>query len=113
MYLIATHIGTLALFALFVVMRAERGTFLLGPVAAPAGVITTSAIFFLALLGFGSALGAPAEELARCDFVRIDRFEMGDDGQEGVPCGRRRKMVVSQGFCSCRVMSTPSKAHNR
>ncbi len=57
LYLIATHTGTLALFALFVVMRAERGTFLLGPVAASAGVITTSTIFFLALVGFGFKAG--------------------------------------------------------
>lgn len=57
LYLIATHTGTLALFALFVVMRAERGTFLLGPVAASAGVITVTTIFFLALLGFGFKAG--------------------------------------------------------
>ena len=57
LYLIATHVGTLALFALFVVLRAERGTFLLGPVAASAGAITTSAILLLALVGFGFKAG--------------------------------------------------------
>ncbi len=57
LYLIATHTGTLALFALFVVMRAERGTFLLGPVASSTGAITTSAILLLALVGFGFKAG--------------------------------------------------------
>lgn len=57
MYLIATHIGTLALFALFVVLRAERGTFLLGPVGTAAGVTTTSTILLLALVGFGFKAG--------------------------------------------------------
>lgn len=57
LYLIATHAGTLALVALFVVLRAERGTFLLGPVAASAGAITTSAILLLALVGFGFKAG--------------------------------------------------------
>jgi hydrogenase-4 component B len=57
LYLIATHIGTLALFALFVVMRAERGTFLLGPVGAAAGAVTTSVILLLAVAGFGFKAG--------------------------------------------------------
>ncbi len=57
LYLIATHIGTLALFALFVVMRAERGTFLLGPVSAAAGAVTTSVILLLAIAGFGFKAG--------------------------------------------------------
>jgi hydrogenase-4 component B len=57
LYLIATHVGTLSLFALFTVLRAERGTFLLGPVAASAGAITTSTILFLALVGFGFKAG--------------------------------------------------------
>jgi hydrogenase-4 component B len=57
LYLIATHTGTLALFALFAVMRAERGTFLLGPVGGAAGLVTTSTILFLALLGFGFKAG--------------------------------------------------------
>lgn len=57
LYFIATHVGTLALFALFVVMRAERGTFLLGPIGAAAGALTTSAILLLALFGFGLKAG--------------------------------------------------------
>ena len=57
LYLIATHVGTLALFALFVVLRAERGTFLLGPVAASTGAITASMILLLALVGFGFKAG--------------------------------------------------------
>lgn len=57
LYLIATHIGTLALFALFVVMRAERGTFLLGPVGAAAGAVTTSILLLLAITGFGFKAG--------------------------------------------------------
>jgi len=57
LYLIATHTGTLALFALFVVMRAERGTFLLGPLGGAAGVVIPSTILFLALLGFGFKAG--------------------------------------------------------
>lgn len=57
LYLIATHVGTLALFALFAVLRAERGTFLLGPVGADAGAVTTSVILLLALAGFGFKAG--------------------------------------------------------
>lgn len=57
LYLIATHIGTLALFALFVVMRAERGTFLLGPIDSAAGAVTSSVILLLAVAGFGFKAG--------------------------------------------------------
>lgn len=57
LYLIATHVGTLALFALFVVLRAERGTFLLGPVGAAAGAAMTSIILLLAIAGFGFKAG--------------------------------------------------------
>ncbi len=57
LYLIATHIGTLALFALFAVLRAERGTFVLGPVAAAAGAVIPSVILLLALAGFGFKAG--------------------------------------------------------
>jgi hydrogenase-4 component B len=56
-YLIATHVGTLALFALFVLMRSESGTFLIGPISAAAGLATTSAILILALVGFGFKAG--------------------------------------------------------
>ena len=57
LYLIATHAGTLALLGLFVVMRAERGTFLLGPLPASAGALAASAIFLLAVAGFGFKAG--------------------------------------------------------
>ncbi len=57
LYLIATHVGTIALLALFVVLRAERGTFVLGPIAATAGAVTTSAILLLAIAGFGFKAG--------------------------------------------------------
>ncbi|MGZ5445458.1 MAG: proton-conducting transporter transmembrane domain-containing protein [Thermoanaerobaculia bacterium] len=57
LYLIATHIGTLALFALFVVLRAERGTFVLGPLTAAAGAVIPSVILLLALAGFGFKAG--------------------------------------------------------
>jgi formate hydrogenlyase subunit 3/multisubunit Na+/H+ antiporter MnhD subunit len=57
MYLIATHVGTLALFALFVMLRANRGTFILGPVAAGTGVVTTSLVLLLAVVGFGFKAG--------------------------------------------------------
>jgi hydrogenase-4 component B len=57
MYLIATHVGTMALLALFVVLRNDRGTFLLGPVSNTAGTLVTSAILLLALAGFGFKAG--------------------------------------------------------
>jgi len=55
MYLIATHAGTLALLAMFALLHSARGTFLLGPVGAPA--TTAAAIFLLALAGFGFKAG--------------------------------------------------------
>ncbi len=55
-YLIATHAGSLMLLALFVLMRVQRGTFLLGPIGA-ASVGVTSTILVLALLGFGFKAG--------------------------------------------------------
>lgn len=57
-YLIATHIGTVALLALFTLLRTVGGTFALGPVRAdmaPLGAGT--AIVLLALLGFGFKAG--------------------------------------------------------
>lgn len=57
-YLIATHIGTVALLALFVLLREARGTFALGPVhvdLAPASAGT--AIVLLTLIGFGFKAG--------------------------------------------------------
>src|SRR5258708_3299349 len=56
-YLIATHAGSLTLLVLFVLMRVQRGTFLLGPIGAAASVATTSAILLLALIGFGFKAG--------------------------------------------------------
>jgi len=55
MYLIATHVGTLTLLAMFALLRSARGTFLLGSVGAPATM--TAAIFVLALAGFGFKAG--------------------------------------------------------
>lgn len=55
-YLIATHIGTLGLFAMFVVLRLLNGTFALGPVA-EAGAIASTALFLLAIFGFGFKAG--------------------------------------------------------
>lgn len=55
-YLIATHIGTIALTAMFVMMRAARGTFTMGPMD-KAGAFAASAIFLLALAGFGFKAG--------------------------------------------------------
>ncbi|MFZ2491402.1 MAG: proton-conducting transporter membrane subunit, partial [Thermoanaerobaculia bacterium] len=57
LYLVATHIGTLLLFALFVVMRAERGTFLLGPLSSHTGTLTSSIVLLLAVAGFGFKAG--------------------------------------------------------
>lgn len=57
LYLIATHLGTIVLLALFVVMRSVRGTFLLGPIDTTAGAVTTSAILLLAVAGFGFKAG--------------------------------------------------------
>lgn len=55
MYLIATHVGTMALLALFTLLHKARGTFLLGPVATSAAM--SAAIFLLALIGFGFKAG--------------------------------------------------------
>ncbi|MCM2314985.1 MAG: hypothetical protein NDJ92_07530 [Thermoanaerobaculia bacterium] len=55
-YLVATHIGTLALFAMFVVMRDVNGTFALGPLAG-AGALVPTLVFLLALIGFGFKAG--------------------------------------------------------
>jgi len=57
-YLIATHFGTLCLFAMFVLLRQAAGTFDLQPVPveqASLGLLT--AIYFLALIGFGLKAG--------------------------------------------------------
>lgn len=58
MYLIATHIGTVALLALFVLLREARGTFALGSVQVDlAPVSAGTAIVLLTLIGFGFKAG--------------------------------------------------------
>jgi hydrogenase-4 component B len=55
LYLIATHTATLFLFAAFALLRAAGGSFALAPLAtAPS---TATAIFYLALAGFGLKAG--------------------------------------------------------
>lgn len=57
-YLIATHVGTLALFATFALWRKVTGSFALLPAAAGSmGAGAMAAIFLLALLGFGLKAG--------------------------------------------------------
>ena len=57
-YLIATHVGTLTLFATFALWRRVTGSFALFPVAAGSlGAGAMTAIFLLALLGFGLKAG--------------------------------------------------------
>lgn len=58
LYLVATHVATLSLFALFAILRSATGSFALIPV--PQDRLTPSmatAIFLLALLGFGIKAG--------------------------------------------------------
>lgn len=58
MYLIATHIGTVALLALFVLLRNLRGTFVLGSVHADLAPLSVgSVVILLALAGFGFKAG--------------------------------------------------------
>lgn len=57
-YLIAAHAGTLALFAMFGLMRTAVGSFDIQPISPEvAGLGTFTAIFFLALIGFGLKAG--------------------------------------------------------
>lgn len=57
-YLVATHVGTLCLFALFVLMRRVTGTFALAPIAAAQlAPAAATGIFVLALCGFGLKAG--------------------------------------------------------
>jgi hydrogenase-4 component B len=58
-YLVATHVATLCLFALFALLRASSGSFAITPLAA--GVLSpgvASAVFALALVAFGIKAGA-------------------------------------------------------
>lgn len=57
-YIVATHVGTLVLFAVFALWRTATGSWMLEPIAT--GTISLglhAAIFFLALLGFGLKAG--------------------------------------------------------
>jgi hydrogenase-4 component B len=57
-YLVATHVGTLCLLALFALLRSASGTFQLRPLGAEeAGLGLVTSIFLLALLGFGLKAG--------------------------------------------------------
>ena len=58
-YLIATHVGTLTLFALFALWRHTTGSYLLQPVGRDVlGLGMLNLFFFMALLGFGLKAGA-------------------------------------------------------
>jgi hydrogenase-4 component B len=58
LYLIATHVGTLCLFAMFCLLHRATGSFALEPVGVgQAGLGLLTAIFFLALAGFGLKAG--------------------------------------------------------
>ncbi len=56
-YMVATHVGTLALFGLFALWRASTGSFALRAPALPLGLGAMNGIFLLALLGFGLKAG--------------------------------------------------------
>ena len=57
-YLIATHVGTLTLFALFALWRWATGSYALTPVASDAmGLGVMNVLFFLSLIGFGIKAG--------------------------------------------------------
>lgn len=57
-YLVATHIGTLALFALFAILRATTATFQFPATGElDAATMTATAIFIAALVGFGLKAG--------------------------------------------------------
>ncbi|MCX7024240.1 MAG: proton-conducting transporter membrane subunit [Spirochaetes bacterium] len=57
-YMIATHLGTLTLFGLFVLWRYATGSFDLVPMpAAGSSVLVVNLLFFLALVGFGLKAG--------------------------------------------------------
>ncbi|MDT8389786.1 MAG: proton-conducting transporter membrane subunit [Lentisphaeria bacterium] len=57
-YLVATHVGTMLLFAMFALFRQATGSFALSPVPSEVcGTGLASGIFVLALLGFGFKAG--------------------------------------------------------
>ena len=57
LYLIATHVGTLSLFALFALWRWATGSYSLLPAAETLPLSTMNGVFFLALIGFGLKAG--------------------------------------------------------
>jgi formate hydrogenlyase subunit 3/multisubunit Na+/H+ antiporter MnhD subunit len=58
LYLISTHVGTLALFAVFALLRQEAGSFELAAMQGlPGASLTGARVFVLALLGFGLKAG--------------------------------------------------------
>jgi hydrogenase-4 component B len=57
-YFVATHVGTLALLAMFALLRAATGSLAIAPLApGSAPPATIDAIFVLALIGFGAKAG--------------------------------------------------------
>jgi hydrogenase-4 component B len=57
-YLVATHIGTLCLFALFAILRSATGSYTLAPLASDSlPPATATAAFILAVVGFGLKAG--------------------------------------------------------
>ena len=57
-YLIATHVGTLSLFAMFALWRSATGSYALRPVTADTiDLAAMNGLFFLALVGFGLKAG--------------------------------------------------------
>ena len=58
LYLIATHVGTLCLFAMFCLLHRATGSFALDPIhVEQAGLGLLTAVFFLAVIGFGIKAG--------------------------------------------------------
>ncbi len=56
-YLNATHVGTLTLFAFFTLWRWATGSWAFAPVAADASLVLVNALFLLALVAFGLKAG--------------------------------------------------------
>jgi len=56
-YLVATHVGTLSLFAMFTLIESITGSFAFGGVDTVAHPVLASAVFALAVLGFGLKAG--------------------------------------------------------
>jgi hydrogenase-4 component B len=56
-YIVATHVGTLSLFAMFTLIESITGSFAFGGVDTVAHPVLASGVFVLALLGFGLKAG--------------------------------------------------------